>query len=167
MDLDYILYDTIPLGTVINTEFQLFKVAQGGDATHTENFTNMRGAGSLPIGEAFVVNRIGLIIDANTVVADLHNLFLKSFVEIRVNDKSLLKMPAALASDANMYGGHYTQTAAANEYTVGLEGDGFDLAIPIKIPGGNSFFVRYFQGTVMTATVNMKVYLRGTYTLPE
>lgn len=168
MDLRYYLYDTAILSTVVNTEFQLFKVPQGGDATHTENFTNMRGAGSLPTEEKFIIDWVGVIIDYDTVIGDIRKMWLKSFLEIRVNDKSVLKAPLIMFSNQNMYGGHYTQAAAADQYAVGPMGDGMELDKKIEIPGGTSFFIRLFQGTALSAaTCNTKVVLGGVYTLPN
>lgn len=165
MDLHYILYDTAAFSTVANTEFQLFKTAQGADATHSEAFTNMRASGILPNEEKMIIQKIHLIPDFNTVTADMHKLFLSTFIEIKVSDKTMLKAPAALFVSQAAYGGFYTQAAAANEYLVGLLGDGFDLKKEIPLPGGVSFYVRVVQGTALSTTCNLKVALEGIYTL--
>lgn len=168
MDLDYVLYDTAVFTNVANTEQVLFQVAQGGDATHTESFTNMRGSGALPQEEAFACIRIGVTVDFDTAgEEDYTTVWRGSFLEVRVSDKTVLKAPLALFSAANMYGGHYSQAAAANNAVIGLQGDGLKLDIPITIKGGTAFRVRVVQANATSAaSKNMKVWLRGTLTTP-
>lgn len=164
-DLHYILYDTAPFNNVANTEFQLFKVAQGADATHTENYTNMRASGILPNEEKMVLKKIHAIVDGHAAIADIYKWYQASFLELKVNDQTKLKAPLAMFSSRNRFGGLYTQGTPANENIIGLEGDGFSLLMDILIPGGTSFFCRLFQGTALSGQMNIKIGLEGIYTL--
>ena len=165
-DLDYVLYDTAVFGATANNESVLFQVAQGGDATHTESFTNMRGAGQLPQAEAFSVEWIGVNPDHALVEADIEAIWRGSFLEIRVADLTVLKAPLRLFADQADYQGHFAQAAAANRVIIGLRGEGYALTKPISIPGGTYFRVRVVQGPAVTAGSNMKVNMRGTLTIP-
>lgn len=165
--LSYVLYDTAQFGTSGNVDHQLFQVPQGGDATHDESFTNARGGGTLPNDESFEVNRIGIVTDYEVVEADLPALYIDSFVEVRVGDRTVLKAPLALFAMRSAYGGHFAQAAAANQSLIGLVGDGFKLDTPINLPGGQSFKVKVHQGTaVAAADSSIKVCLFGTLTMP-
>lgn len=164
-ELDFVLYDTVPFGATANAEFNLFQITQGGDSTHNEQFTNMRGAGALPQNESFKVNWIGVVVDFQTVKADVDTMFNSSFLEVRVADFSRLKAPTALFVSNSAYGGGALEATIVDTITVGLMGDGFHLNIPIDIKGGDPFRVRVVQGPAITAASNMKVCLRGTYSI--
>lgn len=164
-DYSFVLYDTAPFGASAGTEHVLFQVSQGSDSTHTEAYTNSRGAGQLPTEEKMLVERIHVIVDHNTAIADVPKIFNASFLEIRVSDKTIFKAPLAMLSSFNAYGGHYSQAAAADEAVIGLIGVGYELKIPILIPGGVSFRIRVYQGTAVTAASNLKVALEGTLTM--
>jgi len=166
-DYDYVLFDTAVFGVAANTEHTLFQVPQGGDATHTEAFTNMRGAGALPAEEAFRIEEIHVMVDVNGAVADLQDMWVGNFLEIRIADRTLLKIPLVMAASHNEFGGMYTQETAADEALIGRKGDGFKLKVPLQLPGGTSFRVRIQQVTAMSAaSQNVKVALRGTLTMP-
>lgn len=162
-DIRYQLYDTAIFSTALAGEQQLFGVAQGADATHTKAFTNSRGAGSLPQGEKFVIDRIGVYLDENNLLpADLVNVWRQSYLEIRVQDLTYWLSPLRPLAYQNAWGGHYSQTAAANGAAIGLLGEGYELDVPIVVPGGSSFKVIVNQGTVLaTATQQLKVTLDG------
>lgn len=165
-DISYVLYDTVVLGTVANTDNSLFQVTQGADATHTELFTNARGSGALPNQEKMVVEKISVIIDTvQTVIADLQKALSNTFVELKVQDFTWFKAPVQLLVDATSWGGTIQLAAAANQNPIGLLGDGYELKIPVLIAGGTPFKVRYFQGTALSAgSFNIKVCLHGTLT---
>ena len=166
-DLSYVLYDTAPFAAAANVEFLLFKVAFGGDATHIESFTNMRGAGSLPVGEKFTIKKISVVLDSfSTVIDDVLKATVSSFFDIRVNDQSLFKAPSSLLIDASAYGGSYQLAAAAAHNGLGLLGNGYELENPIMVPGGTAFYCRLFQTVALSTTYNIKVCLQGIYTLP-
>lgn len=166
-DYTYVLYDTVPMGATANTETVLFQTAQGADSTHTELYTNSRGAGALPSNEEFSIEKISCVVDVNGVVADQQNAFLNSYLDIVVNNKSVFKAPCALLADRSSFGGAYTQATAAAESLMGLQGNGYELKIPIKIPKGSPFKVRHFQGTALSTTgQNLKVCLHGTLSTP-
>lgn len=169
MDLDYVIYDTAVFGTVANFENVLFQVSQGSDATHTENFTNARGAGTFPQEESFLVKHIGVVADFNTATPEDYQLmWYASFLELRVSDKTLLKAPLHWFAHRNAYQGHYSQAAAADNALIGLMGDGYMLENPISIKGGTSFRVRVVQGTALSAvSKNVKVNMRGLLSIPN
>lgn len=166
-DYSYALYDTVPMGATANTETVLFQTAQGADSTHTELFTNSRGAGALPANEEFSIEKVSCVLDFNGTIADIQNALINSYLDIVVNNKSVFKAPCALLVDASGFSGHYTQATAADEAVMGLQGGGYALKIPIKIPKGSPFKVRHFQGTSLSTTGrNLKVVLHGTLTTP-
>ena len=165
-DLSYVVYDTAVLTNAVSDQV-LFQVPQGGDATHTESFTNARGAGQFPTGESFSIKKISIFPDVKLVVADEANFILNSFIEIRVSDLTVFKCPLQLCIDRAAFGGAYTQAAAATEAAIGLIGDGYRLENEIDINGGVSFRVRVYGGTALSATGrNVKVALHGVLTLP-
>lgn len=164
-DFSFVLYDTAPFGATAGTDHVLFQVSQGADSTHTEAYTNSRGAGQLPTEEKFLLKRLHAIIDHNTALADIPKIFNASYFELRVSDKIVFKCPLAMLSSKNSYGGHYTQAAAADEAVIGLDGEGYELEIPIEIQGGVSFRPKVYQGTAVTASSNIKIVLEGTLTM--
>ena len=159
----YSLYDTAVFGTSLGGEQALFQVAQGADATHTKAFTNMRGAGSLPPNESFEIRNIMCFLDEPiTVAADAQNVWQDSYIEVRVNDESLLFLPLRVTAGFNGFGGHFTQASAANAAPIGLIGNGYDIDPTILIPGGTAFRVNVNQGTVLSAaSQNLRVLLNG------
>ncbi len=168
MDLRYWLYDTAVFGNVANFDSDLFRTAQGADSVHSESFTNSRGSGSLPNEESFVCDWIGVTADFNTAAPeDYQVMWLGSFLEIRIGDKTMLKAPLHIFANRNSYNGAYTLAVAADNSLIGLEGDGYHLDKPIAIPGGTSFRVRVFQALALSAAnKNVKVELGGILTLP-
>lgn len=164
-DLRYMLYDTVVFGATANAESILFQVASGADATHNEQFTNMRGAGSLPQTEKMVVDKISCVIDKALAKADLYDIFNGSILEVRIADFTVIKGPFAKFIDASAYGGSVQVAAASDVFTVGLLGDGFELDHTIELPGGTPFKVRVLQGPAVTAGSNVKVVLGGIYTV--
>lgn len=163
----YTLYDTAALGNSAPAEFNLFQVAQGADSTHTESYTNMRGSGALPSEEAFTVERIGVFPDVSLAAADVPKVWINSFLEFRIADRTVLKAPLAVFADHGAYSGHYTQGTAADLAIIGRMGSGYALDIPIQIPGGTAFRVRLYQGTALSAANQyLKVVLYGVLVLP-
>lgn len=167
-EMDYVLYDTAAFGNAANTEHLLFQVAQGGDATHTESFTNSRGAGQIPNEETMVIEEIAVTVVTNQATpSDYQNVWIASFLEIKIADFSWGKFPLALLARANSYGGHYSQAAAADDAMIGLQGKGLQLKRPITLKGGTSFKVRVFQGTALGgASRNVLISLIGVLNMP-
>lgn len=163
MKYDFFLYDTAPFTNAADTDLTLFQVPRGGDSTHNEKYTNMRGAGALPANEQFDVNWLGFIVDHNTVIADVAKWYVNSFFEFIYMDKSILKCPLVLLTASSAYGGFYTQAAAADEAAIFQQGQGLSLNMPIVIKGGDAFRVRVYQGTALSGTVNFKLVMRGIY----
>lgn len=166
-DLHYVIYDSVDFTNAVGN-FTLFQIPQGGDATHVESFTNMRGGGQFPTDETFLIKKVGFVVDHNPVLADLLNMWYLSFLEIRVNDFTVFKSPLQALSQYNAYAGHYSEASASNEALIGLKGDGFALDIPIKVPGGTQFKVNVYQGTALSTTGRrMKVLLEGVLTVKQ
>jgi hypothetical protein len=168
MKLTYPLYDTMVFGTATQTEQALFQVQQGGDATHTKAFTNMRGAGSLANNESFICNKIGVFMDFNAVVeSDVENIWIGNYLELRVNDQTMIIAPLRVFGQYNGYAGHFTQTAAANDVMGGLQNDGYELTNPIVIPTGTAFRVNIPQNTTLSvASIPVRVILHGELNRP-
>lgn len=161
------LYDTAVFGVAVG-ESTLFQVVQGGDSTHVETFTNSLGSGQIPQDYQFTIQRIHAIVDVNAVAADIQNLPLKSFVEIRLKDTTVFKAPLQLLMSKSAYGGYFAQASAADEAIIGLSGDGFNLPIPIVVDGGVSFKVRVYQGTALAnASQYLKIVLEGVLSVPS
>lgn len=167
MDIHTTLYDTWQPGTTASAEATLFQTPQGGDSTHTESFTNCRGAGQLPSGEKFEIKKVKLIIDEMIAEADFDTRLYGGFLEVRVKDKTLLKAPAQMFFAHSAYGGNNLQATAALIQSIGPLGDGFALDIPILINGGERFTVRCVQGAAFAAAIDHKVVLEGILSLPE
>lgn len=169
MKLSYPIYDTLVMGVAVQAEQALFQVQQGGDATHTKQFTNMRGAGSFPAGESFMVKKIGVFVDFNlTVESDVENVWINNYLELRVNDQTMLLAPLRLFAQYNGYAGHFTQAAAANDVMGGLQNDGYELDNPIPIPTGTAFRVNVPQNTVLSAAnILLRVVLHGELNRPS
>lgn len=166
-DISYMLYDTAIFGVTANTEHVLFQVAQGADAVHTEQFTNSRGAGVLPQQEQMVVNRVCVWQDfAPTTVVAARVVWLQSFLEIRVADETLLKIPIIAAAYRGAVGAVFGVAVAADNAWGGPMGEGYYLDNPIVIPGGTGFRVRVLQSlAAVAAASNMKVALSGVLTI--
>jgi hypothetical protein len=167
LDLSYVMFDTAAFSTVAGAEFLLFQVTQGADATHTEGFTNTRGSGAFPGEEQFVIEKLSVYPDYAVPKADVALWFRNSFLEVKVNDKSLFKTPLSVLVDASAYGGSDTTTAGANGNAVGLLGDGYELKRPITVPGQTRWVIRVIQGTAVTAGSSfIKILLHGTLSIP-
>jgi len=164
-DFNWGLYDTADFddgGDVIHT---LFQTAQGGDDTRTKQYTNMRGAGSLPTDESLLVRRISIIPDADLPTADVQGMFLHSYLEMRISDETVLFAPLRQFADHGGYGGLYSQAAAADEALIGPLGDGYVLDLPLLIPTGATFRVEIYQGTALVGATNwVKCVLNGILT---
>ena len=167
MDIHTTLYDTWQPGTTASAEATLFQTPQGGDATHTESFTNARGAGQLPSGEKFLLKKVKLIIDGQIAEVDFDTRLYGGFIEIRVKDKTVLKAPAQMFFAHSAYGGHFLQATAALTQSIGPTGDGFVLELPIEINGGERFVIRCVQGAAFASAIDHKVVLEGVLTLPD
>lgn len=167
MDIHTTLYDTWQPGTAAGAEALLFQTPQGGDATHTESFTNSRGAGVLPSGESFLIKKVKLIIDEQIAEADFDTRLYGGYIELRVKDKTLLKAPAQMFFAHSAYSGNNLQATAALIQSIGPLGDGFVLDLPVTIKGGERFQVRCVQGAAFASAIDHKVVLEGVLSLPE
>ena len=165
--IHYPLFDTAAFGTTGGAEFTLFQVAQGTTATATESFTNMRGTGVLPNPESFTLHKIRIFPDYAVTRTDVSAIWRGSYLQLRVNDQIRLHIPTALCASNAAYSGTDTTTAGANQNAVGLLGDGYELKVPVEIPGGTVFRVRLVQGAALSAANSfIKVVLDGLLTTP-
>lgn len=163
MKLTYPIFDTLVMGVAVQAEQALFQVQQGGDATHTKSFTNMRGAGAFPNQEKFTVYKIGVFVDFNVILpADLYNVWIGNYLELRVADQTMIQAPLRMFAQYNAFNGHYSQAAAANGTMGGIQNDGYELPQPVVIPGGTAFRVNIPQTVVLSvASINVRVILHG------
>lgn len=165
-ELRYALYDTYVFGAAASSG-RLFQVSEGGDATHVTAFTNSRGAGVIPQNEKFTIDHIYAIEDYIPLIANRVNITVASWVELIVSNRSVLKIPLIMLWYNNMYGGHFTQAAAADLAIIGRTGMGYDLTDhPITVDGGNQFVLVVNQGTAVAASSNVKFVLNGILTTP-
>lgn len=158
------LFDTVPFGTAVNTTHTLFQVAQGADATHTKQYTNMRASGSLPQNEKMVVKAIHATLWNAVPEADLFDIFDGCYLELTVSDELLFRVPLVYVGSKNSYGGALTQAAAANNTPIGRDGNGLMLTPNVNIIGGDSFKVEVFQQNALAAVENMWITLEGILT---
>lgn len=165
-DMRYTLYDTAHFGVTANTSHVLFQVGEGADATHPEDETNARGSGQLPQEEAFRLDYIYTYSETELPEAELHTFWEGSLVEVKVADKTLLKVPLRLTAYTAAFGGHFTQAAAAARTAIGPESFGYRIDPPIEIPGGTRFQVRVLQRNAVAATRDLKLVLDGVLTMP-
>lgn len=161
--LSYPIFDTLVFGNAVQTEQALFQVQQGGDATHTKSFTNMRGAGSFPNQESFLVKKISAFIDFLVVLpSDLYNVWIGNYLELRVADQTMIQAPLRMFANYNAFNGHYSQAAAANGTLGGIQNDGFELENPVMIDGGTAFRVNIPQTVALSvASIPLRVVLHG------
>lgn len=163
MDLSYVFFDTLPTGTAV-LDALLFQVARGGDATHTEDFTNGVGAGSFPQGQKMVVDKVGVLLEPAVTPADMDALMHASIFQIIINSQVQFWAPLALVVDNSAWNGFNNLAAAAGLQVTGMINDGYELKNPIVIEGGVNFSAR-IKTTVATAvTSKLVVVLYGTYT---
>lgn len=165
MDLRYVLYDSL-LTTAAKQDVLLFQVAQGADATHTESFTNMRGAGSLPAQESFTIQKIGVIVPPTIVAADFLAYFMNAFVQIRARDQVVAWVPLPLCLIASSWNGFSNLAAAGGLSAIGNLRDGFDLLdLPLVISGGEKFAARVVLNTAPTVVATLIIALIGKLTI--
>ena len=165
MDLSYVLFDTQPTGTAV-FDALLFQTAQGGDVTHTEDFTNMRGAGSLPSEEKFMLERIGISNDPAQGAADFSKLLVASLLQIRVNNQIVFWSPLPALLVASKWTGYSNLTAAAGLSVTGSLQDGYTLDKPIQIDGGRKFDIRIKTTQATAVSTKLVIHLFGTLSLP-
>lgn len=166
-DFHTTLFDTWQPSTVAFAESILFQTPRGGDATHTERFTNARGAGTLPAEEAFQIDKIGVMLDELVAAADLDTFYFGALLEIRLKDKVVFSSPVMNLFIASSKSGPIGATAGDAVLFTGPQGNGFALSLPISIPGGTRFDVRLVQGAAFAAAVDTKVILFGILTTPD
>lgn len=159
--LDFILYDTASFGTTPNVEHNLFQNPQGSTTTHTEDYTNMIGAGTLPEKLKFTIRKISVMLAVTATTVNLRNAFTRSFLELIVGGKSYIKAPLTKFADNVGMQGHFAQLPAATENMISLVGTGVTLENLITIEGGTPFRVRVFQITPLTILTQLKVQLEG------
>ena len=165
-DLDWILFDTAVFTTGPAGQIQLFQVPQGGDATHTEDFTNSLGAGSLPANQNFVIKGIAIYPELDIVEVEIKKVLARSYLEIVVADLVKLKAPLVYFAAPQQYSGFDNLTPAAGLMAVSYGGPLFEMVIPIAIPGGTPFKVNITQMIATAADEQVKCLLIGTLTRP-
>lgn len=166
-EVNWPLYDTAPFGNVAATTHTLFQVRENGDATHITGFTNMRGNGSLPSNESFMVERLMVYPDVELAEADLVTWFGANWLRLRVEDKEMITIPLRMCVGDAAFGGHYTQASTAANSAIGPMGKGYELSNPVMIPQGGNLLVEVFQATALATTgQNIKIVLDGILNRP-
>lgn len=162
-DLSWVLYDTAVFNTVATTAHELFQVSQGSDSTHTEDFTNSPGAGSLPSGQNMEVKAVGVYPEHDVTAAELVKIYNKAWLELKVSESVKLKLPLSLVAAPQEFNGAVGAAAGSG---LSWAGPIFDLEIPIPIPGGTQYKVTIMQVVATAAAEQLKVCLFGTLTRP-
>lgn len=164
-DYSFSLFDTALFSTVDETDFPLFQVAEGGDATHVKAFTNSRGAGQLPSTEKFVIKHIEVYPNERLTIADAGVWFIDGYLSLEVSNREIFRVPLVSVIGGAQPTGHFTQAVAADLSSLQFNGKGYDLEIPIEINGGTPFKVVLHQGNVLAvASQAIVCELRGTLT---
>lgn len=158
---DFDLYDSVVFGATPDLTQSLFQVGEGADATHVREFTNMRGAGSLPQGEEFLVRSIHCISEMSPPQADIEKIYQDSYLEFILNNLSILRSPLRVFASHSDWSGQFTQAAAADITALGAVGMGRSLSIPVLIKGGTGFKVNLYNGTALSANHTLRILLRG------
>lgn len=163
-DYDWLLYDSAPFGDAVGY-MELFQAAQGSTSTLTLGLTNMRGAGALPQNEQFTIEEIHLVPDHLLDQAESTNWMLLGYMEIVLNNKTVFQAPLAMLVSHAGFVGEFHEDTNTDLAMIGRAGMGYKLTIPIVVPGGTSFKVIIYQGTVVTAdNTYVKCVLRGKLT---
>ena len=165
-DVDWIFYDTAVFTSGPAGQLQLFQIPQGGDTTHVENFTNSIGSGSLPANMSFIIRAIAIYAELDVLQLELPKIFNKSYLEIVISDKVMLKAPLAYFAAPQQYAGQFELASAALQQLVSWTGPLFELTIPIPIPGGTPFKINITQIVATTADEQVKCLLLGTLSRP-
>lgn len=165
-DYRYVLYDTAVFTVAGAANFILFQVGEGVDATHPETITNMRGNGSLPTEEKFTLQKIHVWREQSVAVADLFDLTDQNILELRLSDKTVLKLPLRMCVSNEGWVGDANLAAGAETAITGNQGWGYDVLENIEIPGGTRFSVRVHQEAGLAATCRVKVALEGVLSMP-
>jgi len=162
-DRKYVLFDSIDTGTAA-FDTLLFQVASGADPTHSETYTNMRGAGSLPGAEKFTLNKVSLIVPPTLSPSDTNIIFKDSILQFRLLNQVLLWIPLIVAVDYSFHNGFFTLATAANNQVYGNLGEGYVVDPPIDISGGEKFDVRVKTTTPTSLSYRLVVALVGILT---
>lgn len=165
-DYRYTLYDTAIFSVAGAANHLLFQVGEGVDALHSELITNMRGNGSLPQEESFLLQKLHVWNEQLVAAADLFDLTDQAFVEIRLSDKTVLKVPLRLVMSNAAWIGSANLAAGAETAVIGNQGWGFDVMENVTIPGGTRWSVRVHQELGLAATCRVKVVLEGILSMP-
>lgn len=163
---DWVLYDHLDWSTSANQVFTYFQTKEGKDSSHTKAITNMRGDGALPSGESYVINNISVFPDDALTIADVLALVEESYVEVVLADQIVFQAPLRFCINKSAYSGEFHEITNTALQKIGLLGGGYDLKMPIKIPGGTNFRVTLGQTAVFSAgTLAVAVALPGILTI--
>lgn len=165
-DVDWVFFDTAIFTTGPAGQIQLFQIPQGGDSVHVEDFTNSIGSGSLPANMSFLIKAIAMYAELDIVEIEIKKVLARSYLEIVVADKVMLKAPLIYFAAPQGYAGYNNVTPAANLMAVSYVGPLFELVIPIPIPGGTPFKINVTQIVATAADEQVKLLMIGTLTRP-
>lgn len=159
----YPLYDTALMQNAAGVR-TLFAEPEGSTATKQSEDTNMRIGGQFASKSSFEIKKIGAFVDEALARADVDALWYENYLKVLIDNKNVLQIPLRLCAMKNAFGGVLELASAADEVLVGLDGDGFDLRVPIIVKGGVQFKVEVHQITALSTTdVPLKVILDGLY----
>jgi len=165
--LTHILYDTALTSASAAKTDKLFQHGEGSDTTHVSSFTNMVGDGAFPQTISMVVKRIEVFPEANVLHTELALIFNKAYLEFVLAEQSLLQIPLIMAAARHALVGQFHEVTADTDCAcMAPTGPGFELAIPIAIPGGTHFEIDVAFPGATAAVEQLKVMLRGTLTRP-
>jgi len=152
-----VYYDVIATGTSA-TEHTFFAHNEADDGLTT---TNLPSDGQVP--RDFSIRRIELIPAGDITIADAQKLTEKTILEVIIDNKRVLAIPAAMAfTDAGIDFYDEAGNSGTSEYVKasGTLG-GYQLNEPIVIPANTTFKVKLYLSATFSADTNLTCVLVG------
>ncbi len=152
-----VYYDTVATGTSATTH-NFFAHNEADDGITT---TNLPSDGKVP--RDFNIRRIELIPAGDIDVADAQKLTEKAVIEVIVDNKRVLALPAAMAfSDAGIDFYSEPGNTGTSEYVKasGTLG-GYELREPVTIPANTTFGVKLYIASAFGTDTNLTCALVG------
>ena len=158
---DHILFDTAPFGTSAGTTHSLFQVTEGGDGTHTKDFTNSPGAGSLPNKQKMTVNSIEVWPEADILEEENQKVWNKSYLRVEVDGDEKLRAPLLMFAAEHAQVGEFHEATNSKINSLSWTKKPMLFKNPIIIPGGTPFKIEVYQSVATAGTEQVKVALVG------
>jgi len=155
----YPFYDTARLQTSVGV-ITMFNTAEGNDATHQGQDTNMRVGGNWVESEDVVIDCIKVFRDGAWILNDIPLVYQENYLKVYVAQENVLQLPLSLFIANDSFSGIGLEATQTDAFMIGKQGYGYKLDIPIEVAGGTAFKVEFHQVTaIATANSLVKVVL--------